>query len=225
VRSADLVGMVMTRSIPPQLVLLLGVAAFLALPGGAAAAPADARGPRAPVAYYDIDAVLRAPSVFASERARLVRLTDRYESEAAALRREVHALRAQVMHDRALPEAERRDLEARLAQRTIALLVARTEDARELARARIELLERIERRIVPAVARIARERGLVVVVRADADTVVLDEDALDLTGFVVDALDDGAADGVEPASPSERRRTRLQSCDDGAGADGTPPLR
>jgi len=214
------------RSIPRQLLLLLAVTAVLATPGGVAAETADARALRgARVAYYDVDAVLRATSSFAPERDQLVQLTDRYESEAAPLRREVHALRAAVLRDRAVPEAERRDLEARLAQRTIALLVVRTEGARALAGARMDLLERLERIIVPAVARIARERGFAVVVRADAGTVVLDENALDLTGFLVAALDGDSDDGVERAAPSERRRTRLQSCDDDSAADDAHALR
>jgi hypothetical protein len=96
-------------------------------------------------------------------------------------------------------------------------MVARTEGARELAHERADVLERLEGSIVPAVVRVAQEHGLAVVIRTNEATVVLDEDALDLTGLVIDALDD-ARETPEPLTPREKRRTRLQSCDAGTEA-------
>jgi Skp family chaperone for outer membrane proteins len=172
---------------------------------------------RPTVAFYDAGAVLRATGVFAPERERLARIAADLDAEAELLRRAVYGLRDAVTHGRDLPEAERRDLEARLAQSTIALMVARTEGARELAHERADVLERLEGSIVPAVVRVAQEHGLAVVIRTNEATVVLDEDALDLTGLVIDALDD-ARETPEPLTPREKRRTRLQSCDAGTEA-------
>jgi len=166
---------------------------------------------RAPVAYYDADAVTRGARTLGAERSRLERVEARYAADLEPLARAVHRLRDAVVRGRALPDDERRELEARLAQATIALIVARAEAGEEIAHERDVLRASLEQRIVPAVARVARERGLTVVIRTDAATAVLDEDALDVTALVIGSLDE--TETREAPSPRERRRTRTQSCE------------
>ena len=208
-----------TYPIPRRAVTLGALTLLLAVPGRGAAEPLDARALRGPtVAYYDADTVLDGTSAFAVERAGLDRLTERYESEAAPVRSEVDALRAELRQSVAWPADQRRDLETRLAGRTIALLVLRSEGAREIARARAALLAEEEQRVVRTVARVAGEHALSVVVRTNGSTRLLDQDAMDLTPQVIAALD--AESGAEPrrSAPSERRRMRLQSCAPDASA-------
>jgi hypothetical protein len=130
----------------------------------------------------------------------------------------VRRLRDAVVRGRELPDDERRDLEARLAQSTIALMVARVESAQEIARVRDDLVARLDQGIVAAVARVARERGLAVVIRADASTTVLDEDAIDVSALVIDTLDE-TREAPEQPSPGERRRIRTQSCEPASTVD------
>lgn len=199
------IGLVLRRIIP------LAIALALAAPGSSAATQEQ----RAPVAFYDAESVARGARALAPERVLLDETEARYAAEIDPLARAVHRLRAAVVRGAGLPDAERRDLEARLAQSTIALIVARTEAAEEIALERDRLRASLERRVVPAVARVAREHGLAVVIRTDAATVVLDEDALDVTSLVIEALDETReAPGVP--SPRERRRARVQSCETGA---------
>lgn len=194
-------------------IFLLATALAVVIPGASRAQEL-----RPAVAFYDAGAVLRTTGAFAPARERLLQLVERRDAENALLQRDVVGLRDAVTRGRDLPDSERRELEARLAQSTIALLVARTEGAREVARERADLLERLESSIVPAVARVARDQGLAVVIRTNEATVVLDDDALDVTALVIDALDD-ARQAPEGPTPSEKRRTRVQSCD--AGTDAT----
>lgn len=180
--------------------------------------PAQAR-PGRPVAFYDGDVVLARAAAVAGEDARLVQLVERHAAESATLRRDVDALRAELAASAELPFAAQRELEARLAQRTVALMVAETEAAEEIERERSRIVDRLEGNVATLVARIAREHDLPVVVRTNRYTVLLDEDAVDLTGEVLAALD-----GAAPRAPDEelpplrlRSRTHLQSC-----AAGTP---
>jgi len=173
---------------------------------------AHAGEPRAPVAYYDAGVVMREARLFAAERAQLDRLVADRDAEVGPLERAVHRLRDAVVRGRDLPDDERRDLEARLAQSTIALMVARVESAQEIARVRDDLFARLDDGIVAAVARVASERGLAVVIRTDESTSVLDEDAIDVSALVIDTLDETREAPAQPA-PGERRRTRTQSCE------------
>lgn len=187
---------------------------------------ADTAPPR--VAFYDADAVLRDASTAATLRARLDGLQRRYDEAAAPLHGAIDELRVRVAADRGLPDGERRALEAELAQRTIALLVLRTEAAREVRSAEDAAVDDLQQRMAAAVAQVAGERGLAVVIRADRATRVLDEDAVDLTPLVVARVDRDAGvlretrEPEEPRrpQPSERRRTRTQSCDAGPVAVG-----
>lgn len=211
-RRADLPGMA-THPIPRRALTLAALTLLLAVPGRGAAEALDARTPRGPtVAYYDADAVLDGTSAFAGERAGLDRLIERYDAESAPVRSEVDALRSELRRSVAWPADQRRDLETRLAGRTIALLVQRSEGAREIARTRAALLADEEQRIVRTVARVAGEHALSVVVRTNGSTRLLDQDAMDLTPLVIAALD-AESGAPERSAPGERRRMRLQSCD------------
>jgi len=193
----------LTASLPILLLLPL-----VLLPALAAAEPAR------PVAFYDADAVLARASVVAGEHdARLVRLVARHEAELSVLREQVDALRLELVHATTLPMAVRRDVESRLAERTVALLVEETEGGREIEVERRRVTERLQGGVAAVVARVASERGLPVVVRTDADTVVLDPDAVDLTDAVLTALGAGPRlDEDGPIAPDVRGRTRLQAC-------------
>jgi Skp family chaperone for outer membrane proteins len=207
-RRADLLGMATYRI--PRAVLVLGALSLtLAAPArGTATEPIDGRAPT--VAYYDADAVLGATRTFAAEQSRLDRLAERYAADAAPLQAEVDELRARLRQSVGWSEAVRRALQTQLAARTIALLVRRAEGARELAQVRHAQLAGAEQRIVATVARVAGERALAVVVRTNASTRVLDENAIDLTPLVIAALD-GQPSAPPRSEPGERRRLRIQS--------------
>ncbi len=183
--------------------------------------PAQAT-PGRPVAFYDGDVVLARAAAIAGADARLVQLVERHAAESTTLRRDVDALRAELAESAERPFAVQRELEARLAQQTVALVVAETEAAEEIERERRRVVERLEGNVAALVARIAREHELPVVVRTDRYTRLLDEDAVDLTDEVLAALDGAAPHAPDEELPPLRlhSRTRLQSC--AAGTPGAP---
>ena len=134
--------------------LLLATASVLA--AGPAAAD-DLRSPR-PVAYYDVDSVVREARALDPAWRRVAALEDGYVVESAPLRAEVDELRT-LVRDRSLPDAQRRVFETELAQRTIALLVLRTESMREIVREKAAVVGDVDHDITAAVARVARRRA------------------------------------------------------------------
>lgn len=203
--------------------------AMMILLGAGASAADPLRAPQ-PVAYYDVDRVVRDAEALGPETRQVAALEQRYDAEAAPLRAEVDELRT-LLADRAVVDPQRRVLETQLAERTLALLILRTEGMREIARARtLAATGDVERRIAAVVARLARDEGYLVVIRTDRATRVLDRDAIDLTPRVIEALDRtaGTQETREPVPvpqeprPSERRRTRTQSC--GADAVACTPV-
>jgi len=167
-----------------------------------------------PVAFYDGEAVVARAATLVGADVRLARLVERHEAEVAALRDEVDALRDELAHAAVLPVAARREVEARLAQRTIALLVEQTEGEREIEDEERHLADGLRVGVASVVARVAHERDLPVVIRTNAHTRVLDRDAVDLTDAVLAALGAGAApdERGDDAPGTLRARARLQAC-------------
>ena len=195
--------------------LLLAAASVLA------AAPASSQDLRAahPVAYYDVETVVREAHALDPEWQRVAAVEERYVAESASLRAEVNELRTLLgAPDANLSDTQRRVFETQLAQRTIALLVLRTDSLRDVAAAKSVAVGDVDRRIARTVARLAREKGYAVVIRTDAGTRVLDDDAVDLTPQVVAALDRELTQTREPAPEpqepqmDEQRLLRMQTC-------------
>ena len=186
-----------------------------------AAAPASSQDLRAahPVAYYDVETVVREAHALDPEWQRVAAVEERYVAESASLRAEVNELRTLLgAPDANLSDTQRRVFETQLAQRTIALLVLRTDSMRDVAAAKSVAVGDVDRRIARTVARLAREKGYAVVIRTDADTRVLDDDAVDLTPQVVAELDRELVQTreavPEPQEPQmdEQRLLRMQTC-------------
>ena len=195
--------------------LLLATASVLV------AAPASSQDLRAPhpVAYYDVETVVREAHALDPEWQRVAAVEERYVAESASLRAEVNELRTLLgAPDANLSDTQRRVFETQLAQRTIALLVLRTDSLRDVAAAKSVAVGDVDRRIARTVARLAREKGYAVVIRTDADTRVLDDDAVDLTPQVVAELDRELVQTreavPEPQEPQmdEQRLLRMQTC-------------
>lgn len=195
--------------------LLLATASVLV------AAPASSQDLRAPhpVAYYDVETVVREAHALDPEWQRVAAVEERYVAESASLRAEVNELRTLLgAPDANLSDTQRRVFETQLAQRTIALLVLRTDSMRDVAAAKSVAVGDVDRRIARTVARLAREKGYAVVIRTDADTRVLDDDAVDLTPQVVAELDRELVQTreavPEPQEPQmdEQRLLRMQTC-------------
>ena len=217
VRIADQLGMATIRVLRSAVLLLATLA--IALPA-AGAGPADTLRAPQPVAFYDVDVVVREAHALDPQWHRATAVEERYVAESAPLRSELDELRT-LLHDTSLRDPQRRALETQLAQRTIALLLLRADSMRDIAAAKEAVIDDVELRISAAVARIAREQGHLVVIRTDRATRVLDEDAIDLTPQVIAEIERTAAEARptrEPAPapqeprPSEQRRTRLQTC-------------
>ncbi len=196
---------------------------------GAGPSAADPLRAPQPVAYYDVDRVVREAQALDPQWREVAAVEERCDAESASLRAEVDELRT-LLADRAVVDPQRRVFETQLAERTIALLVLRSDGMREIARARTTAIGDVERRINAVVGQLARDEGYTVVIRTDRATRVLDADAIDLTPRVIEAIDRTAAgtqETREPAPapqdprPSERRRRALQSC--GADAGACPP--
>lgn len=195
--------------------LLLATASVLV---AAPASSQDLRAPQ-PVAYYDVETVVREAHALDPEWQRVAAVEERYVAESATLRAEVNELRTLLgAPDANLSDTQRRVFETQLAQRTIALLVLRTDSMRDVAAAKSVAVGDVDRRIARTVARLAREKGYAVVIRTDADTRVLDDDAVDLTPQVVAELDRELTPAREPAPPAEepqldeQRLLRMQTC-------------
>lgn len=222
VRIADQLGMATISAFRSALCLLATVSAMLA------AAPAlsqDLRAPH-PVAYYDVETVVREAHALDPQWRRVAAVEERYVTESAPLRADVDELRTLLgASDANLSETQRRVFETQLAQRTIALLVLRTESMREVASVKHVAVGDVDRRIAATVARLAREKGYAVIIRTDADTRVLDEDAVDLTPQVVAELDRELTPASEPApvprdpQPLDPHLMRVQTCDADVSAD------
>ena len=195
--------------------LLLATASVLV---SAPASSQDLRAPH-PVAYYDVETVVREAHALDPEWQRVAAVEERYVAESASLRAEVNELRTLLgAPDANLSDTQRRVFETQLAQRTIALLVLRTDSMRDVAAAKSVAVGDVDRRIARTVARLAREKGYAVVIRTDADTRVLDDDAVDLTPQVVAELDRELVQTreavPEPQEPQmdEQRLLRMQTC-------------
>lgn len=140
---------------PPSLLLLLSAC----VPAAAPASSQDLRAPH-PVAYYDVETVVREARALDPAWQRVAAVEERFVAESAPLRTEVNELRTLLgVRDANLADAQRRVFETQLAQRTIALLVLRTESMRDIAAAKSGAVGDVDRRIATAVARVAREQG------------------------------------------------------------------
>jgi hypothetical protein len=217
VRIADQPGMATISAFRSAVLLLVTMA--VSVPAARAGDPVALRALQ-PVAYYDVDAVVREARTLDPAWRRVTAVEERYVAESAPLRSEIDELRT-LLEDRTLHDPQRRVFETQLAQRTIALMLLRTDSMRDMAAAKDVMVDDVEVRVAAAVARLAREQGHLVVIRTDRATRVLDADAIDLTAQVIAELEREAADSHptrEPAPapqqprPSEQRRTRLQTC-------------
>jgi Skp family chaperone for outer membrane proteins len=214
VRIADQDGMATISAFRTGLLLLATASVLVAAP----ASSQDLRAPQ-PVAYYDVETVVREAHALDPEWQRVAAVEERYVAESASLRAEVNELRTLLgAPDANLSDTQRRVFETQLAQRTIALLVLRTDSMRDVAAAKSVAVGDVDRRIARTVARLAREKGYAVVIRTDADTRVLDDDAVDLTPQVVAELDRELVQTreavPEPQEPQmdEQRLLRMQTC-------------
>jgi Skp family chaperone for outer membrane proteins len=215
VRIADQPGMATISAFRSAVLLLLTMVLSVSV---ARAESAAKQRTLQPVAYYDVDEVMREAHGLDPAWQRVAAIEERSAVESATLRSEVDELRT-LLADETVRDPQRRVFETQLAERTIALLLLRSDSMRDIAAARLAVVDDVDLRIAAAVGRLAREQGHLVVIRTDRATRVLDADAIDLTSQVVAELGREVADTRptrEPAPaeprPSEQRRTRLQAC-------------
>jgi Skp family chaperone for outer membrane proteins len=175
----------------------------LALAGPVAAAPPAAPAPAAAgapvtvpaqgplrVAVIDTEKILLASTAGKKALADLKKLQEQREGDLRAKAQELKDLQAKINDGRlSLAQDKLADLSKLMEVKDILLRRAQDDANRELTKKRDDMLAQIDERVMPVINQVGKELGYTLIFRKFESGLIYADDAIDITGFVIQRLD------------------------------------
>jgi outer membrane protein len=163
-----------------------------AQPAAPAPAAAAAQGPIR-IAVIDTEKILLSSQAGKKAVADLKKLQEQRENDLRARAQELKDLQTKINDGRlSLAQDKLADLSKQLEEKDIALRRAQDDANRELTKKRDEMLAGIDDRVMPVINQIGKELGYTLIFRKFESGLIYADDAIDITGVVIQRLD-GAA--------------------------------
>jgi outer membrane protein len=174
---------------------LLGFALATA-PVAAQAAPAAAPAPAGPirVAVIDTEKILLSSNAGKKVVADLKRLQEQREKELGARAAELKDLQTKINDGRlSLAQDKLADLSKQYEEKEIAIRRAQDDATRELNKKRDDMLAQIDQRVMPVINQVGKDLGYTLIFRKFESGLIYADEAIDITGTVIQRLDAAAA--------------------------------
>jgi outer membrane protein len=170
--------------------LSLALAAPLAAQGGPAAAP----GGSLKIAVIDTEKILLSSVAGKKAVADLKKLQEQRENELRAKAQELKDLQTKISDGRlSLAQDKLADMSKQLEEKDIALRRAQDDATRELNKKRDEMLAAIDERVMPVINQVGKDLGYTLIFRKFESGLIYADEAIDITGTVIQRLDAAAA--------------------------------
>jgi outer membrane protein len=170
--------------------LSLALAAPLAAQAPAAAAP----GGPLKIAVIDTEKILLSSQAGKKAVADLKKLQEQRENELRAKAQELKDLQTKISDGRlSLAQDKLADMSKQLEEKDIALRRAQDDATRELNKKRDEMLAAIDERVMPVINQVGKDLGYTLIFRKFESGLIYADEAIDITGTVIQRLDAAAA--------------------------------
>ena len=170
---------------------LLGLA--LAAPLAAQAAAAPAAGGAIKIAVIDTEKILLSSVAGKKAVADLKKLQEQRENELRGKAQELKDLQTKITDGRlSLAQDKLADLSKQLEEKDIALRRAQEDATRELNKKRDDMLAGIDERVMPVINQVGKELGYTLIFRKFESGLIYADEAVDITGTVIQRLDTAA---------------------------------
>jgi len=165
--------------------LVLSVLLLTVLCGGIVA-PLHAQGPTAGIAVIDVQRLLTESEAGKAALETLQKLGESKQQEAIALQAEIEDLRKRLTEGRlSLSDDKIAELEKMGEERMIAFTRFQDDADRELQKARLEAFDGIEKRVIPIIDEIGREKGYTAIFNKFQSGLLYAPDQVDITADVL----------------------------------------
>ena len=173
---------------------LLGLA-LTASTASMAAAQAAAPAPAGPIriAVIDTEKILLSSAAGKKAMADLKKLQETKENDLRARAQELKDLQAKINDGRlSLAQDKLADMAKQAEEKDIQLRRAQDDANRELTKKRDDMLAQIDERVMPVINKVGHELGYTLIFRKFESGLIYADDAVDITGIVVQRLDSAA---------------------------------
>jgi outer membrane protein len=184
-------------------VLGLALAAAPAALAQAPAAPAPAAAPRPAsaatqpkIAVIDTERILLESATGKKALADLKKLQEQKEGELRAKQQEIKDLQGKINDGRlSLAQDKLAEMDKQLEDRVIALRRLQDDATRDLNKRKDDVLGSIDQRVMPVINQIGKEQGYTLIFRKFESGLIYADEAVDITGSVIQRLDGAATPG------------------------------
>jgi outer membrane protein len=173
---------------------LLGLA-LTASTASMAAAQAAAPAPAGPIriAVIDTEKILLSSAAGKKAMADLKKLQETKENDLRARAQELKDLQAKINDGRlSLAQDKLADMAKQAEEKDIQLRRAQDDANRELTKKRDDMLAQIDERVMPVINKVGHELGYTLIFRKFESGLIYADDAVDITGVIVQRLDTAA---------------------------------
>jgi outer membrane protein len=174
---------------------LLGLALTASTASIAAAQPAAAPAPAGPlrIAVIDTEKILLSSAAGKKAMADLKKLQETKENDLRAKAQELKDLQAKINDGRlSLAQDKLADMAKQAEEKDILLRRAQDDANRELTKKRDDMLAQIDERVMPVINKVGHELGYTLIFRKFESGLIYADEAVDITGVVVQRLDAAA---------------------------------
>jgi|SRR6185295_10745567 len=159
-----------------------------------AAAPAAAGSLK--IAVIDTEKILLSSQAGKKALADLKKLQEQREGELRAKAQELKDLQTKISEGRlSLAQDKLADLSKQYEEKEISVRRQQDDATRELNKKRDEMLAQIDDRVMPVINQIGKELGYTLIFRKFESGLIYADEAIDITGVVIQRLDAAAAQG------------------------------
>jgi outer membrane protein len=161
-------------------------------PGPAAATGAAQSGLR--IAVIDTEKILLASQAGKKAIAELKKAQDQKEAELRGKQQEIKELQDKISQGRlSLAQDKLTELEKQLEDKEISLRRLSDDANRELNKKKEEMLGGIDEKVMPVINQIGKEQGYTLIFRKFESGLIYADEAIDITGAIIQRLDQAAA--------------------------------
>jgi outer membrane protein len=160
----------------------------------AAQAPAAAPAGTIKIAVIDTEKILLSSVAGKKAVADLKKLQEQREGELRAKAQELKDLQTKISDGRlSLAQDKLAEMSKQLEEKDIALRRAQDDATRELNKKRDEMLAAIDDKVMPVINQVGKDLGYTLIFRKFESGLIYADDAIDITGTVIQRLDAAAA--------------------------------